>query len=86
MRTGIIIIYISIERFKGSRVTQHNAARSVPATPLPRKGTRDCGCTHVRRRIASENLLGGGRELEIEHGGEVYRLRETRNGKLILTK
>ena len=40
----------------------------------------------MRQRVASESLLGGVRELEIEHGDEVYRLRETRNGKLILTK
>ncbi len=51
-----------------------------------RSGAKECGCAHVRRRIASENLLAGGRELEIEHGDEVYRLRQTRNGKLILTK
>ncbi|MGQ5521835.1 hemin uptake protein HemP [Chitinimonas sp. PSY-7] len=31
-------------------------------------------------------LLQGHQELEIAHRGEVYRLRLTRNGKLILTK
>ena len=31
-------------------------------------------------------LLGGTREALIRHGGEVYRLRHTRNDKLILTK
>ncbi|MGH8072954.1 MAG: hemin uptake protein HemP [Lysobacter sp.] len=31
-------------------------------------------------------LLGGTREVLIRHGGEVYRLRHTRNDKLILTK
>lgn len=67
-------------------MTQPNAATPAPVTPSTRTGARDCGCTHVRRRVASESLLGGGRELEIEHGDEVYRLRETRNGKLILTK
>lgn len=28
----------------------------------------------------------GGNEIVIEHQGEQYRLRQTRNGKLILTK
>lgn len=38
------------------------------------------------QRVRSEDLLQGWHELEIEHGDEVYRLRLTRNGKLILNK
>lgn len=38
------------------------------------------------RRLTSESLLAGGTEIEIEHGGAVYRLRLTSLGKLILTK
>ena len=34
----------------------------------------------------SVQLLRGQRELRIRHGNEVYRLRHTRNDKLILTK
>lgn len=37
-------------------------------------------------RIDSHRLLSGGRELVIEHAGHEYRLRLTRNDKLILTK
>jgi hemin uptake protein HemP len=37
-------------------------------------------------RLRSDALLGGRQEVEIEHQGEVYRLRLTRAGKLILTK
>lgn len=36
--------------------------------------------------ISSQSLLQGRRELCIQHGEEQYRLRHTRNGKLILTK
>lgn len=36
--------------------------------------------------IQSEDLLQGARELVIKHGDEVYRLRLTNQGKLILTK
>ncbi|MBB1060109.1 hemin uptake protein HemP [Lysobacter spongiae] len=36
--------------------------------------------------LDSDALLRGGREVLIQHGGEVYRLRHTRNDKLILTK
>ncbi len=38
------------------------------------------------QRIASGVLLGGGKELVIEHEGQEYHLRLTRNDKLILTK
>lgn len=40
----------------------------------------------VPQRIASGVLLGGGKELVIEHDGQEYHLRLTRNDKLILTK
>jgi len=38
------------------------------------------------KRIDSDRLLAGGRELVIAHAGQEYRLRLTRNDKLILTK
>lgn len=38
------------------------------------------------RRIPSGVLLGGRGEVEILHGEDIYRLRRTRGGKLILTK
>lgn len=36
--------------------------------------------------VESGSLLRGTREVLIRHGDEVYRLRHTRNDKLILTK
>lgn len=36
--------------------------------------------------ISSQTLFGARQELHIEHSGCLYRLRITRNGKLILTK
>jgi hemin uptake protein HemP len=38
------------------------------------------------RRLHSEFLFSEGDEVFIQHQGEEYRLRRTRNGKLILTK
>jgi hemin uptake protein HemP len=38
------------------------------------------------RKVGSRDLLGNGEELLIEHNGAIYRLRATRQGKLILTK
>lgn len=37
-------------------------------------------------RLRTEELFRHGRELVIEHRGEEYRLRLTRNDKLILNK
>ncbi len=47
-----------------------DAAHSVSTTPV----------------FDSAGLLQGGREILIRHGDECYRLRHTRNDKLILTK
>ncbi|MBT9494259.1 MAG: hemin uptake protein HemP [Paucibacter sp.] len=40
----------------------------------------------ARKRISSAVLLGSEREIEIQHGAQLYRLRLTALGKLILTK
>lgn len=37
-------------------------------------------------RVKVSELLAGGREAILEHGGQDYRLRITASGKLILTK
>jgi len=39
-----------------------------------------------KRRVRAEELFGGASEIIIEHHGEEYRLRITKQGKLILTK
>jgi len=39
-----------------------------------------------RRHVRSEDLFSGSREIRIEHYGDVYSLRRTSKGKLILTK
>ena len=36
--------------------------------------------------IASEALFAGAEEVQIEHRGSLYRLKQTALGKLILTK
>ena len=38
------------------------------------------------RRLNSESLFGRGVEVIIQHAGQEYRLRRTRNGKLLLNK
>jgi len=60
---------------KGETVRPVGAAKSNPAPESP-----------SRRRYVSAELFADSREVEIEHAGEIYRLRCTSKGKLILTK
>jgi hemin uptake protein HemP len=40
----------------------------------------------ARREFYSDDLLRGEKEIWIRHGEEIYRLRLTKSGKLILQK
>ena len=51
----------------------HGSRSTAPNAPSP-------------RTVASQDLLQGQVEVLIAHGGETYRLRLTRSGKLILQK
>jgi hemin uptake protein HemP len=51
--------------------SQQTAASSVPPTPI---------------RVDSAQLFNGRDEVRLIHRGQEYRLRITRQGKLILTK
>lgn len=44
------------------------------------------GDAEAIRTVPARDLLGGRGILRIQHGGEVYTLRLTRNNRLILTK
>ncbi|WP_049623614.1 hemin uptake protein HemP [Frateuria defendens] len=56
---------------------------SLPLSPGHRMPSTNATAV---RRISSDSLLEGGRELVIQHQGGEYHLRLTRNDKLILTK
>jgi hemin uptake protein HemP len=56
--------------------------------PPPQRSDNQAG--HPRNdktgvRVTSRALLGTANELIIQHDGREYRLRQTQNGKLILT-
>ena len=55
----------------------------APSVPIPASGV---SLNAEMRRIPSAELFVSGTVVEIEHDGEIYRLRHTRRGKLILTK
>lgn len=58
-----------------------SASRSADDAPRSRAPAAQDAC-----EFDSTRLLQGRREVLIRHGGECYRLRHTRNDKLILTK
>jgi hemin uptake protein HemP len=60
------------------RTSAQEAAKQTPETVSTK--------TAPVLRVNTEQLLGGSRELLIEHRGETYRLSVTRSGKLNLTK
>jgi hemin uptake protein HemP len=55
------------------------SAAKAPSEGEPRPARR-------RRELSSEELFGGSRTIGIRHADEVYTLRQTSRGKLILTK
>jgi hemin uptake protein HemP len=60
---------------------------SSPAASLAEPRRRPMSMTtSAVRRVNSLALLDGARELVIQHQGNEYHLRLTRNDKLILTK
>ncbi|MBF6022526.1 hemin uptake protein HemP [Lysobacter niastensis] len=52
----------------------------------PRSERPSAGIVVSAVMLPGTGTLRGSREVLIRHGGEVYRLRHTRNDKLILTK
>jgi len=63
----------------------HNSAeaRTREEKPQPLRRERNSRSWH---HVNSHEMLAGRRELVIMHSGELYRLRVTSKGKLILTK
>ena len=56
---------------------------AVPEVDLNK---RNFAILDQNKRLYTEALFVHGDEVLIQHQGEQYRLRRTRNGKLILTK
>ena len=59
---------------------------SAPTAEAPSTGHEQPRAASGAIELDSLRLLQGQREVRIRHGNEWYRLRHTRNDKLILTK
>ena len=55
---------------------------TAPSTAQSRAASSRAGIA----RLTSEQLFAGATEVQIDHHGAVYRLKQTSLGKLILTK
>jgi hemin uptake protein HemP len=64
------------------RLYDGDPVHAVPPLPAPHVESADA----TVRRIDSRELLGTAAEIEIAHRSQIYRLRRTSQGKLILTK
>ena len=62
----------------------HQTPHALPSADLP--ASTAVPPAGAAAAVDSARLLHGQREVLIRHGNEVYRLRHTRNDKLILTK
>jgi hemin uptake protein HemP len=60
-------------------------ARSSTMTPRT-DAVRNTPAPLAPKQMTSGALFGEAQEVRIDHLGQEYRLRQTRNGKLILTK
>ena len=55
-------------------------------SPAADRPSKDQAGQAEPRIIESSDLFKGNRVIQIRHGGEIYSLRQTRLGKLILNK
>lgn len=80
MRT--ILVYISSMQFEKAPLRVKQASDAPP----PARQDGRAAESNSLRRVPSQELFRGERQLEIEHGSVLYRLQVTSLGKLILTK
>lgn len=75
------IILIRINKIMSSILTLSEAAMTVSQPQA-----RPAGGTVATRSLDTRRLFADSSEIAITHGAEIYRLRLTRQNRLILTK
>lgn len=58
----------------------------APTVALPQGSASSSAPAQAAVRVSSAQLFAGAHEVQIDHHGAIYRLRQTALGKLILTK
>jgi len=64
----------------------HNPSPAGSTLATPQPAPAGVSGLAPARTVPSAELLQGGRSVDIQHNGSVYRLQATKLGKLILTK
>jgi hemin uptake protein HemP len=64
----------------------HTATLPLPSGDASLRTVVRAQAVPAQRQFDSRTLFGEAQEVRITHFGQEYRLRQTRNGKLILTK
>jgi len=64
----------------------HTATLPLPSGDASLRTVVRPRAVQAQRQFDSRTLFGEAQEVRITHFGQEYRLRQTRNGKLILTK
>jgi len=65
---------------------KENVESTLSTSELPASRLQTSGNKTANSRYDSQTLFSGQQEIFIEHAGHAYRLRITRQNKLILTK
>lgn len=82
----LLVRIIRIYNHSMSNRSFHSAPKQPHDTsPVTQANTARASQADVKR-ISSHVILAGDSEIEIDHNGSIYRLRQTSLGKLILTK
>jgi hemin uptake protein HemP len=68
------------------RNTLHEFSDMSPPIREPQSARSAAAGGGARKRLSSDDLFGDAQEILIDHAGQEYRLRITRQDKLILTK
>jgi hemin uptake protein HemP len=76
----IILVYIKCDSFSFAFEFPMTTPSKSPPPPRP------VAQHEPRPRLDSRDILGGNSAVEIDHAGQRYLLRVTRENKLILTK
>ncbi len=75
-----------LNRMTDEKMTDNEMTVRRPAPPDRRRDLRPDPRRDSLEEIDSRLLLGSDGRVRIRHGGRTYELRETRFGKLILTR
>jgi len=77
-----------IIRIYNAFMTSEHAPNNIGEAPKdsPLSSPNPTKAKSLIKRLSSKAILAGEGEVEIEHRGQLYRLRQTALGKLILTK